>query len=368
MRNLKSMFAASAVLMLAGGHAVADELRYATFVPPHHPAQRGMQAMADKIAEDTKGGLTFKVFPSAQLLSSKATLGGLRDGVTDTALLVPAVTPNELKYTNVLADTIVFGDSPAAVTGAVLETMLFNCPQCKAEWAAQKSIMLATYTSLPYDLLCHAEIKTFGDLKGKKVRFPGGAFNRWAEPMGAVAVTTTANEIAEALDRGQVDCALAPLYWLSGYSLGDVVKKVLDVDYGSYRPVALLAMNTDVLKKMSPENKKTLMKHIPQAIAQVQMVELAADDKAAEDLAKEKKILVVKGGAEFAKARAEHMKKEYDAIIESAKRRGIEDAKPMIDAFMTSLKKWDAAVAKIGNNQQEYANLLYKEIYSKVQF
>src|SRR5690606_9422080 len=136
---------------------------------------------------------------------------------------------------NTIYSTIVFDDDIVAASGAALETVLLNCPSCKAEVDKHKMVPLAGWTSSPYYLTCRSPVKSLADLKGKRVRATGGNTGLM-EQMGAVPVAATLVEAVGLLQRGGLDCFFGVVGWLKTFGYADVAKNVTSTPLGLTGP------------------------------------------------------------------------------------------------------------------------------------
>ncbi len=227
MRKLPLFGAAVAVLALASQPTLARELVYTSLVGAKHPVHTyGLEPFFERVTAATGGSVTFKLFPGGTLASGKTTLNAIRNGTVDMGLLADIYTPNELPVSAMLSDLAVLGKDARVMTGAVNQTLVVDCEACKKDYTEENVIPLASYALTPYYLLCGgAQIVTAEDWKGKKIRGTG-AMGVLAANMGATPVNVTSAEIYEAMQRGQVDCAMGPQPWLKSYSLWDLAKSV----------------------------------------------------------------------------------------------------------------------------------------------
>ena len=70
--------------------------------------------------------------------------------------------------------TVVLGHNDVvAATGAALDTMYFNCPECLDEIKKLNAISLGGWTSSAYLLNCTTPVKSLAVLKGKRIRATG---------------------------------------------------------------------------------------------------------------------------------------------------------------------------------------------------
>ncbi len=107
-------------------------------------------------------------------------------------------------------------------------------------------------------LFCNEKIDSLEDLKGKKVRAGSWTLAEYLDGLGATGVTPPFSEIASALQRGVLDCAIGGS--LSGYSSGwgDIAKYLYPIPVGGWAYV-LTSMNLNTWNKFSKEEQDKLL-------------------------------------------------------------------------------------------------------------
>ncbi len=113
---------------------------------------------------------------------------------------------------------------------------------------------------VPYpaqDLFCKVKIASLKDLKGKKVRASGWTTSKFIDSLGATGVNITFSEVATALERGVVDCAVTGT--LSGYSegWGEVTHYLYPLPIGGWDYV-ITVMNMNTWNTFTPAQKKLI--------------------------------------------------------------------------------------------------------------
>lgn len=218
-----------ASLLAAQGAAAETSLNAASGVGETSSFHWVFEQMAAKAGDE---GVNVKVF-GAELLSLGEIPQGVTDGVVDIGLVVTPYFPAEFSEINLAANASMLATSgtptewPGPVAGlAITEYMLFHCPDCQEQMKERNQVFMGTGAGMPYWLLCNnTRIESQADLKGKKIRATAN-FGRWAEEMGATAVSIGANDVYEALAQGVVDCTAMETVQLTNFSLADVVTSV----------------------------------------------------------------------------------------------------------------------------------------------
>ena len=113
----------------------------------------------------------------------------------------------------------------------------------------------------PQVVFCNAEISSFADLQGLKVRASGRMTALFLEALGAEGVNVGFSEVPGALQNGVVDCAVTGAG--SGYSAGwwEVSTHLLPIPLGGWDHV-VTAMNADKWASLSAENQELIRAQI----------------------------------------------------------------------------------------------------------
>lgn len=113
----------------------------------------------------------------------------------------------------------------------------------------------------PQVVFCNAEIQSFSDLQGLKVRASGRMTALFLEALGAEGVNVSFSEVPGALQKGVVDCAVTGAG--SGYSAGwwEVTTHLLPIPLGGWDHV-VTAMNADRWDGLSDEKKALIRDQI----------------------------------------------------------------------------------------------------------
>ena len=120
-------------------------------------------------------------------------------------------------------------DNATAACGAATEMLLLRPQFFNKELKKNNVIMLGGfYATNPYMTISTQPIKTYEDLKGKKIRTAGAAWVRLAKALDVTSVTLPISETYEGLQRGTIDGVWGTTEFLRSYSLWDVAKYVTE--------------------------------------------------------------------------------------------------------------------------------------------
>lgn len=170
----RSFVAAAAAAPLAGLHRAARaaefEMKWGCFAPPDHPLSVNAVEAAKRIAEETKGRVAIKYFPSSQLGGDTDMLSQVRSGALDfyttsasfLTTLNPAVGPSALGFAFKDMATVW-----AAVDGDVGRV-------ARKAAAAANIHVFEKYWDLGFRTVSSSTkpIVTLADLQGLKIRVP----------------------------------------------------------------------------------------------------------------------------------------------------------------------------------------------------
>lgn len=380
MRSIQqqTLLAAIAVLGISGiataTPAQARELIYASAIPAKHPTHvLGTDPYFAAVTKATNGSLTFKSYPGGTLAGGKATLNAISNGTADMGLLADIYTPNDLPVSTLVSDLAVLGKDARVMTGAVNQTLLVDCAECKHDYLRHKVLPLASYSLTPYHFLCTAPgIADVKDVQGKKIRGTG-SMGQLVAALGGTPVNITSAEIYEALQRGQADCTLGPAPWLKSYSLWDLAKVVTSSSVGTYHGTDFLNIRTDTWKKLSAKEKKAMTDAVPHATRMI----AEAYEKDDDDIRKQsaaKGVKWVESTPALEEAAEKFRESDIKRVIASAQSRGVKDPEPIVKNFIQAIAAWTKIVNDIGpgdwNEAQwdKYEQALKTNVFDKVKY
>jgi len=366
MKRLMTSVAMATLFMTAA--ASARDLSYASYMPSSHvPNKHGVPVYFDKVTVATNGEITFKTFFGGAMGGAKELLQNINDGVIDSANVIDIYIRSSLPHSALLSDLSTLGDDPLVFAAAMNEYQLLGCPSCKADLAANNTVGLAWYATSVYTLMCKPVVTGLADLKGLKILATGRNGNL-AQDLGGTAVSLTTGEMYEALQRGQVDCVIGAGAWLTSYNIKDSIKSVITYPLGSYFGAMFMNLNADVWDGLSAEQKTAMVEPLPELVADVMFDYLAeADDAFAE--AKAAGVTLADGPEDFVQAVQTYRAAQRDFAVQGGVAGGVPDAGPLIDDFLKVVEKWRGLVTdEVRGDRQAYADVLRREIYSKLDY
>jgi len=351
--------------------SAAETLRIAVGQAGTHAHAYGLERYAAYIVENTD--LDAKVF-GAELLNLSEIPGGLRDGIVAVGAVVTAYKPAEYTEMNLMGDLSMLatvgeaGDVPAAaMSGAVMEYVHFNCPECLDQFTAQNQVFLASASTSPYILLCREPVETLEAMAGKKFRSGAANFGRWAENVGGVKVSLPGNEIYDALAQGVVDCAMLSVTTLIEASHIDVTKALLfGVPGGVYAGLAENATNVDVWRGLTDEQRAVMIRASAQLAADIVMHQRNVEIEATE-LAKSRGLTIAEADAATLANYEEFVTSDLAVIASEMAAQGVQNAEAKVAQGAELIARWKELTKDIAAGDVEpLADLYWTEIFSKL--
>ena len=361
-----------AVLLAAAGalalsqQTAARELVFGSALPPKHNVNtHGLAPTLDALAKATGGKLKWKLLTGGQLFGLRASLTNVGGGVADGAIIIPSFVQSKIPHVYTITDMSLFAEDPLVAAGASAETIFHDCPECLDDFRKQKTVPLGFYGLNTYKLLCNTKVTNLAEAKGKRMR-TSGASGRWARAMGGTPVSMSGSDMIEALQRGQIDCAIGPLAWVKAYSIGEHIKYVLDFPMGNFAGAAHFVMNRAAWDALSLEHKKAMIDAMPNSAAMTTIDGYAKDEKIGIDMVLKSGGVFTKGGKEFSDLRATYLAKELDTVIAGAKKRRVKDPRKVIDAYRANVAKWVKLLAGKTRDTATFRALMKEHVYDRI--
>ncbi|WP_373086602.1 C4-dicarboxylate TRAP transporter substrate-binding protein [Sneathiella sp.] len=339
---------------------------YASYVPLKHPTNITLEKFFSKIEKDSGGSIEFDRQFGSVLLGAKDIPSGVRDGLADSGYMLGIFVPSEMPVDNYIGDFSMLNDDPLAITGALNELVIQNCPQCTNEYENDFKVKyLGTYALTPYLLQCKEERKNLEDFKNVKVR----GFSSIAEmikEMGGIPVGVTTSEMYEALDRGVIDCTAHMLASQKSFSLGEVAKYTILDPLGGFMGGSMLNMRLEKWAELSPEQRQIIINNLPSVIAETTFSYVHSDGEVQKEMEAK--------GNKFYHADKEmvsfinNFRKDYidNRIVAKGKERGVKDPEKIKASIIRLKAEWTKLLDERGRDEETFAELLKERIYSKM--
>lgn len=168
----------------------------------------GMEAMAEKVREDTGGKFNIKIFYGGQLSAARENLDGLKLNAFEGAAICNFYHPGKNPAWMVFSLPFLPLGDPAV--DRYVRTKMFEHPAIVADMAKWNAVPYASGLLPQYEILGKGTPpESLADWSGLRVR-AGGGLGDAMEKLGAVKQTLPAGETSTAFQRGAVDAAAFP--------------------------------------------------------------------------------------------------------------------------------------------------------------
>lgn len=260
---MKTRFAILAACTALTGFASAAAAKEYSIQSSFNAGDFTMQYLTEnwlpKIAEATEGRVEISLLPNAAVVPAKETIEAVAATVIDGDFTSVNYFSGIEPAFALMGDLISGYDTPAQMLGF--------CRDDRGEEMEQKILDDVTGGEVkviacgPYSreaLPARTPIRTFEDLKGKKIRAPEGLASAVFEGAGASPVAIPFSEVYGALEKGIVDAADASAYVNNAATgLNDVAPYPLYPGIHSM-PLMQFTMNMDEWNELSPEDQTAL--------------------------------------------------------------------------------------------------------------
>lgn len=338
---------------------------YATFLGPNASLVKdGVVVFLDYIKEHSNGTIDYTLHSGGSLLSATGMLEGIRDGIADGGQILGVYNPSELPVTNVamgLAPALT--SDPRAVVAALTDYILLDCPECIAEYEENNVQYIGSWATSLYAMLCADPVEGLDSLKGRKVRASG----EWAgigTVLGMTPVTMSLGDTYEALQRGQVDCTLGEINWMTNNSFGDVAKYGVELDQGISYIGPVFSLRKDMWDDLTDAQKRLFYEGTARGMING-AIQTVASNQDARDLADEKGWVIAPPSDDIKAALETVPDAVRTALVDRSTKLGIKDPSAIIDGFLAKLGKWDKIVAGT-DDMDALVEKVMTEIYDKL--
>ncbi|WP_420420199.1 C4-dicarboxylate TRAP transporter substrate-binding protein [Pacificispira sp.] len=369
---LKKIALGVAVAALTSGAATAQAETFSAnnFLDASHPfSVENYTNFAERVKERTDGDISFDVFLGGVLLGGRASLSGTGDGVAQVAYHAGTYTPSDLPITNLISELAFLTDNFYALAAAST-IMSFTHPALIEEYKKNGVVFGGGYGTPIYYLICNKPIRNAADLEGKRLRMPGGIWDRWASAMGAVSVNVPSSEIYTGLDRGTLDCGVNPLDSLLSRSYWDVAKYVPMIPLGSYYSGPMWAYNIEFWQNRTDEQRAILLEEAGAAFIRSALMYLDNSQKAIEQGESDHGMEFIQVDPALMEKHVNFVASDSAALVSMAQEQyGVSEelAVDLIDTFKAIVAEWEKKLEGVEMTDKDTLTKLFVEdIYKKV--
>lgn len=230
------------------------KLKFATWLALGHPnAAASYEYWARLVTERTNGAVTFEWYPLQQLIKGPEMLAGVGAGVADLGIVVPSYEAGRIPLH--LVEGLPFAYT---TPDQVAEVFQRGSEILNAELAAFNVRMISYNVAQFYVLYTtNKPVKTVDDLKGLRIRSPGGMADKILEKAGAVPVTMSSADVFTAMQRGMLDGMTMLPTSPEGHPWSELVKYVIMTNHMMVAGSTIINLNT--WNRLPPELQKIML-------------------------------------------------------------------------------------------------------------
>ncbi len=118
--------------------------------------------------------------------------------------------------------------------------------------------IVALHTHGPAQLQSNKAVSSLADIKGMKVRVPGGVGSQVGAALGATGIQVPAPKVYETLASNAADGVVMPLEGRKGFKLTEVAKNVYEIPGGLYRGSFATLISEEALAALPEDLRKAL--------------------------------------------------------------------------------------------------------------
>lgn len=363
MRNFFAVLAS--VMALFSTTTSAQALTYGTyFKGSHNIIKAAVEPYFDEISNNTGNSLSFRFLTDGTVVGASTTTKGVQQGLVMMGTVIPIYSSN-LPISRLISNLPMFQVDSLIETAVVNELFFLHCDECQPEWKAANITPLALYGTSPYYLQCTSEMHSMADLVGKRIQGTG-EYGALATTLGGLPLGLTATEFYTGMSQGALDCVLGATSWLDTYGLKDVVKQVIDVPLGVFRPISLMNMNTKRWNRLSDEQRAAFINGLPKLVADA-AYGYVAEDQAARQNGLDAHIKFSEPFDGFVAAFNRVSEEGGERFIALAKNNGMQNPENLLARYLELETEWRAIVENL-NSPEEYEQALRERVFTKVKW
>lgn len=204
---------------------------------------------------DKKYKINWKTAWAGSLLKPTQVLEGTRDGITDIGFEPTIFHPDKLPLEQISFMTP-FVTSDVVQVGKAIDALHASIPEFKAQYDKFNVVRLGGSSFDSYELFSTAPVKTFEDIKGKKIATAGAAL-QWLRGTPATPVQSNMTLYYNNAKTGVIDGFIIFPSAIPGMKYPEAAPYVTKVGFGAQYAAALI-INKGVYDKLPPEVRKIL--------------------------------------------------------------------------------------------------------------
>jgi len=205
------------------------ELRLHHHDPPTAVVARSVEAWAKRVESRAGGKLKITIYPGATLGSAKDTYEMIKSGTVDIGWGFTGFFPGIFPVSEGLSLPML-GITSTLQASEIIMDMYMNTDYLKNEYSKLKVLYLQGLTAAPIGTK-KKEIKTLEDLKGLKLRCPGGPPTSFLKKVGGVPMNIASPELYTSLERGVVDGYVFDWTGIGAFRLEEQTSHILNANF-----------------------------------------------------------------------------------------------------------------------------------------
>jgi TRAP-type C4-dicarboxylate transport system substrate-binding protein len=242
--------------LFIGSSFAADsvaKLEFANFLPSNNPLGAMLEEYSKEIEKRTNGRIKITVHPGGTLTPAPQTYDSIIRGIADMGFASLDLTVGRFPLMESL-------NLPYGVKDAVMMTKLSNAFYNKFKPKELDEVhILFLLTHGPGIVHTKKPVRQLEDLKGLKLRCPGGYIVRMVQALGAVPVVMPMSEVYDSLSKGVVDGIVATPDALKFFKFGEVVQYTTNNYRTAYESTGFCGMNKKKWNSLPPDVQKIVM-------------------------------------------------------------------------------------------------------------
>ena len=257
MRMISALIVATFVLNAVTAVAAPVELKFGVFVSPRGISVKQIfEPWAKWVHEQVGDEVKIKIFAGGILGRNPVQQMKLvKDGVQDITFAVPTYTPARFVDLSLL-------QLPGLVHNSMEGSLAIWRMYEKGLIRGFEDVKLVgLFTLEPFGLHTAKPIRSYGDVKGMKLRSGGKIHNDIVKALGAVPVGMPVTRIAENMSRNLIEGGIIPWTSLRPFRIDQIAKYHYNADLGVLPLV--VAMNKGRYEKLPPKAKAVIDKSGP---------------------------------------------------------------------------------------------------------
>lgn len=211
-----------------------------------------------RVTELTDGKVEFDYFPSEQLGKAGDSLNLTKDGVTDISVFATTYAPDLMPLTNMLNGLPNLSENSHQGTMAMNELINENVDFLQMEYLNNGVRPIFAHVSPTFEIWAlNKEFRVPEDLKGLKIRTPGGVANEFYEFINAIPVAVPFPESYEAIEKGVIDAYSSYSMGLKNGGLDELLNFVITPHIGT--TIHAFIINEKVWQKLPKEIQEAMI-------------------------------------------------------------------------------------------------------------